>query len=96
MIELKYLPRSAAQAQVAAQADAAEAQVRRYLADGRLARRHPEAAFKGLALVFRGWELAHGRELTHGRELVHSAEVPAGSTVRSNPEGRDAGLGIPG
>ena len=63
VIELKYLPRSAAQAQVAAQAAAAEAQARRYLTDRRLARRHPEAAFKGLALVFRGWELVHGAEV---------------------------------
>ena len=63
VIELKYLPRSAAQAQVAAQAAAAEAQTRRYLADRRLARRHPDAEFKGLALVFRGWELVHGAEV---------------------------------
>ena len=70
VIELKYLPRSATQAQVAAQAAAAEAQARRYLTDRRLARRHPEAAFKGLALVFRGWELVHDSE-------VRGAEVPA-------------------
>ena len=35
-----------------------------YLADGRLALRYPDAEFKGLALVFRGWELAHGEEVT--------------------------------
>ncbi len=70
VIELKYLPRSATQAQVAAQAAAAEAQARRHLTDRRLARRHPEAVFKGLALVFRGWELVHDAE-------VHDAEVPA-------------------
>ena len=63
VIELKYLPRSATQAQVAAQAAAAEAQARRYLTDRRLARRHPDAAFKGLALIFRGWELVHGAEV---------------------------------
>ena len=70
VIELKYLPRNAAEAQVAAQAAAAQAQARRYLADRRLARRHPEAAFKGLALVFRGWELVHDAE-------VRGAETPA-------------------
>ena len=59
VIELKYLPRDAAQERVAATAAAAEAQVRRYLADGRLAQRHPEAEFTGLALVFCGWELVH-------------------------------------
>ena len=70
VIELKYLPRGAAEAQVATTAAAAAAQVRRYLGDGRLARRYPEAQFKGLALVFRGWE------------LVHSAEEVAGSDDR--------------
>ena len=80
VIELKYLPRSATQAQVAAQAAAAEAQTRRYLADGRLARRHPEAAFKGLALVFRGWELVHGAEV-RGTE-VRGAEAAAPASTR--------------
>ena len=70
VIELKYLPRNAAEAQVAAQAAAAQAQARRYLADRRLARRHPEAAFKGLALVFRGWELVHGAEVPAGAEVL--------------------------
>ena len=59
VIELKYLHRGAKQEQIAAKAAAAEMQVRRYLEDGRLARRHPEAAFTGLALVFCGWELVH-------------------------------------
>ena len=38
---------------------AAVAQLRRYLADERLARGYPEVAFTGVALVFRGWELVH-------------------------------------
>ena len=76
VIELKYLPRGATQAQVAAQAAAAEAQVGRYLADRRLARRHPDAEFKGLALVFRGWELVHDAE-------VRGAEVPAAGAAPS-------------
>ena len=33
-----------------------------YLTDRRLARRHPEAEFKGLALVYCGWELLHAAE----------------------------------
>ena len=33
-------------------------QLRRYLADERLARQYPSVRFTGLALVFRGWELA--------------------------------------
>ena len=57
VIELKYLRRGATQERVAATAAAAEEQVRRYLADGRLAQRHPDSEFTGLALVFCGWEL---------------------------------------
>ena len=59
VIELKYLPRGATQERIAATAAAAEQQARRYLGDGRLAQRHPEAEFTGLALVFCGWELVH-------------------------------------
>ena len=59
VIELKYLPRGASEAEVAATAAAAEAQARRYLGDRRLARRNPEAEFTGLTLVFCGWELVH-------------------------------------
>ena len=36
---------------------AAAAQLRRYLADERLARQYPEARFTGLAAVFHGWEM---------------------------------------
>ena len=71
VIELKYLPRSASEAQVAAQAAAAETQVRRYLTDRRLAQRHPDAEFKGLVLVFRGWELMHAAETAPGQSPAH-------------------------
>ena len=65
VIELKYVRRdAAAEAEVPAKAAEAVAQLRRYLADGRLARRYPDAEFRGLALVFRGWELAHAEEVT--------------------------------
>ena len=64
VIELKYLGREpAAKARVPAAAAEAIGQLRRYLADARLARQYPGARFKGLALVFRGWELAHGEEV---------------------------------
>ena len=61
LIELKYLVRSepAAAAAVAAAVDAATAQLRRYLADERLARQFPGVRFVGLAVVFYGWELAY-------------------------------------
>ena len=63
LIELKYLPRSAAAGgsadddRVAAAAAEATAQLQRYLADERLARQYPAVRFTGLAVVFRGWEL---------------------------------------
>ena len=59
LIELKYLKRgeSAAAAGVAAAAAEAAAQLRRYLADQRLARQYPGVRFTGLTLVFHGWEL---------------------------------------
>ena len=62
VIELKYLPRGASEAQVASTAAAAEEQARGYLTDRRLAQRHPDAQFKGLALVFCGWELIHAAD----------------------------------
>ena len=64
VIELKYLRRGASEEQVAAAGAAAEEQVRRYLGDARLAQRHPRAEFKGLALVFCGWELMHSAAVT--------------------------------
>ena len=74
VIELKYLRRGASQEQVAATAAAAEEQVRGYLTDGRLAQRNPKAEFKGLALVFCGWELVHAAD--------ESAAAPAGGAAR--------------
>ena len=65
VIELKYVSRDPqAEAQVRTKAAQAVAQLRRYLADGRLAQRCPDAEFKGVALVFRGWGLAHSEEVT--------------------------------
>ncbi len=59
LIELKYLARSeqADGARVAAAAGDATAQLRRYLADERLARQFPGVRFTGLAVVFHGWEM---------------------------------------
>ena len=61
LIELKYLKRreSADAAGVAAAVSDATEQLRRYLADERLARQFPGVRFVGLAVVFHGWELAH-------------------------------------
>ena len=60
VIEVKYLRRDAdRETQAGEAAAAAEHQLRRYLADGLLAKRYPNATFTGLALVFHGWELAH-------------------------------------
>ena len=59
LIELKYLARTepADEADVAAAAGQATAQLRRYLADERLARQYPAVRFTGLAVVFHGWEM---------------------------------------
>ena len=64
VIELKYLSRGPeTEARVTAVADAAVAQLHAYLADGRLARHYPDVEFKGVALVFRGWELVYSEEV---------------------------------
>ena len=64
VIELKYLSRRlGSEARVMATAAEAVAQLRGYLADGRLARQYPDVEFKGVALVFRGWELVHSQEI---------------------------------
>ena len=67
VLELKYLARreEASEARVAQAARQAAAQLRRYLADGRLERQYPTVRFTGLALVFHGWELVH-REAVAG------------------------------
>ena len=60
LIELKYLKRSesAPDAGVAAAVAEATAQLRRYLADERLAQQFPGVRFVGLIAVFHGWEMA--------------------------------------
>ena len=65
VIEVKYLRRDAdREAQAGEAATAAEHQLRRYLADGLLAKRYPNATFTGLALVFHGWELVQAEAVT--------------------------------
>ena len=59
LIELKYLKRGepADDPDVAAAVEEATEQLQRYLGDERLARQFPGVRFKGLAVVFHGWEL---------------------------------------
>ena len=65
LIELKYLKRSeSGEARVTAAVDEAAAQLRRYLADERLARQYPDVRFIGLAVVFRGWEMAACKDVS--------------------------------
>ena len=66
VIELKYLGRTVDESRIATLGEQAEAQLRGYLADGRLQEAHPDIAFTGLALVFRGWELVYAAEVTAG------------------------------
>ena len=70
VIELKYLKRgeAASETRVAGAAQEAEAQVRRYVADARLARQYPAVRFTGLAVVFHGWEMAHASAVTASRQ----------------------------
>ena len=61
VIELKYLKRGAGDSAARTETAVGEAaaQLRRYLADERLARQYPDARFTGLAVVFHGWEMVH-------------------------------------
>ena len=70
VIELKYLKRgeAASETRVAKAAQQAEAQVRRYVADKRLARQYPAVRFTGLAMVFHGWELVHAAAVAAPRQ----------------------------
>ena len=82
LIEVKYLKRreSLDESVVAEKMREAADQVRRYLADEDLHRRHPSVRHVGLAVVFHGWEMAaceavgdgptavdHGRTMKRGR-----------------------------
>ena len=64
VIELKYLKRGD-QSEALAQStlEVAKEQLRGYLADERLAHEHPTVQFKGIALVFRGWEVVGAEEV---------------------------------
>ena len=59
VIEVKYLKRreSLDESVVADKMREAAEQVRRYLADEALGRRHPSVRHVGLAVVFHGWEM---------------------------------------
>ena len=57
LIELKYLKQGESDARIEAASRAATAQLRRYVADERLARQYPDVRFTGLVVVFRGWEM---------------------------------------
>ena len=73
VLEIKYLRRdSRSEAGVQEAMDSAKQQLARYLADERLPREHPDAVFTGLALVFRGWELA-------ACEAVDAVDDPRGA-----------------
>ena len=74
VIELKYLKREGsggADGRVAAALEKAKTQLRRYLSDDALRRRHPPVTHIGLAAVFRGWALA-------ACEAVHAEADAAG------------------
>ena len=69
VVELKYLKRTGGSGERAEESansalEAAKEQLRRYLADERLARQHPSVRFAGIALVFRGWELVRAEPVS--------------------------------
>ena len=77
VVELKYLGRAARdESRISALGEQAESQLRAYLADERLRQLHPDIAFTGLALVFRGWELAHAAEVTTGSLRTTTPRTP--------------------
>ena len=57
LIELKYVKREEDKAKLDAAMAEAEAQLRRYLADGYLRAQGPDVTYTGLAVAFHGWEL---------------------------------------
>ena len=70
VIEVKYLKRreSLDESAVAEKMREAADQVRRYLADEGLQRRHPSVRHIGLAVVFHGWEMAAFEAVDGGAE----------------------------
>ena len=72
VIEVKYLKRreSLDESVVAEKTREAADQVRRYLADEDLRRRHPSVRHIGLAVVFHGWEMAACEAVDGGPEHV--------------------------
>ena len=58
LIELKYVKRDEDEIQADAALAEAKSQLKRYLADESLRQQRQDIAYTGLAVVFRGWELA--------------------------------------
>ena len=77
VIELKYLKRGD-QSEALAQStlEVAKEQLRGYLADERLAHEHPTVQFKGIALVFRGWEVVGAEEVDAPDEAIAKDSSP--------------------
>jgi hypothetical protein len=64
LIELKYIPRGHfSDARLAEHVAAAESQLRRYRADARVQDLAQQVTFKGLVLVYHGWELVYREAL---------------------------------
>jgi hypothetical protein len=64
LIELKYIPRGQfSDARLAEQVAAAEGQLRRYRKDARVQELAQQVTFKGLILVYHGWELVYREEV---------------------------------
>ena len=88
VIELKYLNRDAGdEAHVASAAHEAEAQLKQYLADERLARQYPSVDFTGLVVVFHGWEMVHCDTVSLESPLG-DGKAEGETATANDPEGR--------
>ena len=83
VLDVKYLKRreSLDESVVAEKTREAADQVRRYLADENLRRRHPSVRHIGLAVVFHGWEMAACEAVGDGPTMVdHGSTTKRGRT----------------
>ena len=88
VIELKYLSRNAGgETHVASTAREAEAQLKQYLADERLARQYLSVDLTGLVVVFHGWEMVHCDAVSL-KSPPGGGKAEAETTSKNDPEGR--------
>ena len=63
IVEVKYAPRSASDAELQALKEEAKAQLQRYAADEKVQRTKGHTRLKLLTVLFKGWELVEAEEV---------------------------------